>query len=168
VKRWLLVLPLLLGMIYRADAGQIAGTVALDAMAQLATGASPLARLAIPIQPEITGEVHRLDVLRKHPISKFKSAYEMRCLPAGSCAFPFIVIVEKPDVEEAPLEYVLQKGDVVVLRLFRKGYSAQLFGVCMEKGGINDLIKVTSVDGQQWFKAKVIDRNFVISEKSEL
>jgi hypothetical protein len=167
VKRWFIIVVLLLGMGSQAAAGENKRPIMLGLLAQFAIGLVPPFSISVPLHPEITGDVHALKVLRKHRISKLKSAYEMRCLPFGSCAFPFFVIVEKPEIEELPPDYVLNKGDVVVLRLIRKGYSARLVTVCLESGSINDQIKVKTVDGKQKFSAKVIDHELVVSERSD-
>lgn len=164
MKRWLIVVIILFGMGSQSATGDTQRPVMLGSLAQLAIGLVPPFSISVPLDPEITGDVHSLKVLRKHRISKVKSAYEMSCLPSGACAFPFFVIVEKPETEELPRDYVLRKGDVVVLRMIRRGYSAQLVAVCLESGGINSQIHVSTVDGKKKFRAKVIDHELVVSE----
>jgi hypothetical protein len=164
VNRWLGLCICVLGISFPAHAGESLKPVSLADMARFAIDTRPNSRLTIPIRPEIAGEIDRLRVIRKHKVSKRKIVYEMRCMPTGSCAFPFIVIVERPQKEELPPEYVLAKGDLVVLKLIRKGYSAELITVCLEHGGIDDEIKVKTIDGKQNFDARVIDHELVVSE----
>lgn len=164
MKRWLTICVCVLGIGLQSHAAESLKPVPLGSMAQIAIGLIPPFNITVPIQPEITGEIELLKVLRKHQISKVKSAYEMRCLPVGSCAFPFIVIVERPEIKKLPPDCVLAKGDVVVLKLVRKGYSAELVTVCLDRGSINDQIKVRTIDGKQRFKATVIGPRLVISE----